>query len=120
METPLTATGAGNGTRPSWERHAACRAPSVPTGIFFSEDLGDIAAAKRVCASCPVLSPCLEGALTRGEPCGVWGGQLFINGRLVAQKRRRGRPPKVARPEDQLPVVPIPVELAASAALRTA
>jgi WhiB family redox-sensing transcriptional regulator len=113
METPIS-------SRPTWERHAACRATDVPTGIFFSEDLGDIAAAKRVCASCPVLHPCLEGALGRGEPCGVWGGQLFLHGRLVAQKRRRGRPPKIARPEDQLPVVPIPVDLVARAALLTA
>jgi WhiB family redox-sensing transcriptional regulator len=113
MSTPVT-------SRPTWERHAACRAVDVPTGIFFSEDLGDIATAKRVCATCPVLQPCLAAALERGEPCGVWGGQLFLHGRLIAQKRRRGRPPKVARPEDQLPVVPIPAELAASAALRTA
>jgi hypothetical protein len=28
----------------------------------------------------------------------VWGGQLFANGKILAQKRKRGRPPKI-RPE---------------------
>lgn len=95
----------------SWEDRSACRDTTVAGEIYFSEDLGDIAAAKRICAECPVLAECLEGALDRKEPWGVWGGQLFLNGRMVAQKRRRGRPPKIARPEDELPVVPIPVHL---------
>ena len=45
---------------------------------------------------------CLAGALERREPWGVWGGELFANGKVLAQKRRRGRPPKVARPEPVL------------------
>ncbi len=81
------------------------------TGIFFSEELQDIAAAKSICASCPVMLECLEGAVARHEPWGVWGGQMFINGRILASKRRRGRPPKIARPEDQLPDLPVPVHL---------
>ncbi len=81
------------------------------TGIFFSEELQDIAAAKGICATCPVMLECLEGAVARHEPWGVWGGQMFINGRILASKRRRGRPPKVARPEDQLPDLPVPVHL---------
>ena len=94
-----------------WRQDAACARLGVPPGIFFSEDLGDIAQAKRICAECPVLAPCLEAAIERREPWGVWGGQLFRNGHLLATKRRRGRPPKVPRPEDQLPVVPIPAHL---------
>ena len=94
-----------------WRQDAACAHLGVPTGFFFSEDLGDIAQAKRICAECPVLAPCLEAAIHRREPWGVWGGQLFRNGHLLANKRRRGRPPKVPRPEDQLPVVPIPAHL---------
>lgn len=94
-----------------WELQAACRAVEGSADLFFAEELSGIAAAKRICAECPVIAPCLEGAISRAEPCGVWGGQLFSNGRVLAQKRRRGRPPKVARPEDQLPVVPIPGHL---------
>ncbi len=104
----------------TWENHAACRAVSNAGDLFFSEDIGDIAAAKRVCSECSVLASCLEGALERREPVGVWGGQLFMNGKMLAIKRRRGRPPKVARPEDQMPVIPIPAHLAEVAHLRTA
>jgi WhiB family redox-sensing transcriptional regulator len=94
-----------------WEDLAACRAEPGAVDVFFSEELTDIVEAKRICAECPVIAPCLEGAIARAEPCGVWGGQLFSNGRILTQKRRRGRPPKVARPEDQLPVVPVPDHL---------
>ena len=94
-----------------WERFAACRTEPRATEVFFSEELAGIIEAKRICAGCPVIAPCLEGAIARAEPCGVWGGQLFSDGRILTQKRRRGRPPKVARPEDQLPVVPVPVHL---------
>ena len=83
----------------------------VMSGLFFSEELQDIARAKAICAKCPVIAECLEGALERREPWGVWGGQLFLNGRVLASKRRRGRPPKVPRPEDQLPDVPVPLHL---------
>ena len=94
-----------------WELDAACRTVDGAADMFFSEELSDIVAAKAICAECPVIAPCLEGAIRRAEPCGVWGGQLFSNGRVLTQKRRRGRPPKVARPEDQLPVVPVPEHL---------
>ena len=94
-----------------WRQDAACGRLGVPTGIFFSEDLGDIARAKRICSECPALAPCLEAAIERREPWGVWGGQLIRNAHGLANKRRRGRPPKVPRPEDQLPVVPIPAHL---------
>lgn len=95
----------------TWEDFAACRAVPNAADLFFSEDIGEIAAAKRVCGGCPVLAECLEGALERREPFGVWGGQLFMNGKMLTVKRRRGRPPKVARPEDQMPMIPIPVHL---------
>ena len=103
-----------------WEDFAACRGAENAADLFFSEDIGEVAAAKRVCAGCPVLAECLEGALERQELWGVWGGQLFMNGKMLTVKRRRGRPPKVARPEDQMPVVPIPVHLQEAAHRRTA
>ena len=64
------------------------------TDVFFSEDLYDIARAKHLCTSCPVQADCLADALERREPWGVWGGELFMNGHVVVQKRRRGRPAK--------------------------
>jgi WhiB family transcriptional regulator, redox-sensing transcriptional regulator len=78
---------------------AACQTGDEPlTDLFFSDELADIAAAKAICATCPLVVPCLEGALERREPAGVWGGQLFVNGRVLPKKRRRGRPPKHPRP----------------------
>ena len=65
--------------------------------LFFSEQLDDIARAKAICALCPVVEPCLAGAVERREPWGVWGGQLFANGKILAFKRKRGRPPKNAQ-----------------------
>ena len=94
-----------------WREDAACAELGVPTDIFFSEDLGDIARAKRICADCPSLTLCLEAAIDRNETWGVWGGQLFRKGKILANKRGRGRPRKISRPEDELPVIPIPVHL---------
>ncbi|MEM9615295.1 MAG: WhiB family transcriptional regulator [Actinomycetota bacterium] len=97
-----------NTTDETWRAEAACQEIDGARDLFFSEELQDIAAAKQVCITCPVIAECLEGAVARAEPCGVWGGQLFLNGRILTTKRRRGRPPKNPRPEDQLPVVPVP------------
>lgn len=110
-ETAVSLGAAVTEVTENWEDLASCRAVDGAADLFFSEELPDIVAAKQICAECPVIAPCLEGAIGRAEPCGVWGGQLFANGRVLAQKRRRGRPPKVARPEDQLPVVPVPEHL---------
>lgn len=40
------------------------------------------------------MSECLQSALDRQEPWGVWGGQSLVDGRIVARKRGRGRPRK--------------------------
>lgn len=78
-----------------WSR-AACRVDGASlAGLFFSEQIDDIAKAKAICVGCELQAPCLEGALARREPWGVWGGQLFANGKILAQKRKRGRPPKI-------------------------
>jgi WhiB family transcriptional regulator, redox-sensing transcriptional regulator len=107
--------------REDWWDEAACRVGGATlVDIFFSDELQDIAQAKAICAECPALVPCLEGALARREPWGVWGGQLFLNGKILASKRRRGRPPKNPRPEDQLPLIPIPVHLRDRAEVITA
>lgn len=93
-------------------QRAACNdGTGLLLGLFFSEDLHDIARAKHLCSSCPVRLGCLQGALERAEPCGVWGGELFEGGR-IAHKRRRGRPPKYRPAEimviDGVDVVVVP------------
>jgi WhiB family redox-sensing transcriptional regulator len=57
-----------------------------------------------------VRTLCLSRALERHEPYGVWGGELLIDGVIVAEKRGRGRPPKVPRPRvvvDEITGIPI-------------
>ena len=81
------------------------------TGLFFSDHVIDIARAKAMCALCPLRLECLAEALEREEPWGVWGGELISGGRIVANKRPCGRPPKHPRPEvvyDEMGPVPIP------------
>jgi len=64
--------------------------------LFFAEAPEDVRLAKALCGVCPVRQACLAGALQRAEPCGVWGGELFQRGVIIAGKRPRGRPPKSA------------------------
>lgn len=61
---------------------------------FFAETPEGVEAAKALCTECPVRAACLQGALERGEVCGVWGGQLVVAGAVVPRKRPRGRPRK--------------------------
>jgi WhiB family redox-sensing transcriptional regulator len=86
--------------REPWRAEARCAdGSSALVDLFFSEQLDDILRAKAFCQGCPVRLSCLEAAVARREPWGVWGGELFANGKVLANKRRRGRPPKVAPPE---------------------
>jgi WhiB family transcriptional regulator, redox-sensing transcriptional regulator len=60
--------------------------------LWFGETPADVEFAKTLCLDCPVRSLCLDGALERREPWGVWGGQLFLQGAVIPRKRTRGRP----------------------------
>jgi WhiB family redox-sensing transcriptional regulator len=64
--------------------------------LWFAEAPAQLEQAKEFCGSCPLQAACLAGALDRGEPWGVWGGQIFDHGVVIARKRPRGRPRKVA------------------------
>ena len=81
-----------------WAQARCSDGAGTIVALFFSEQLDDIARAKAICGLCPVQQECFEGALARREPWGVWGGHLFFNGKVLAQKRKRGRPPKNAQP----------------------
>jgi WhiB family transcriptional regulator, redox-sensing transcriptional regulator len=65
-----------------------------PADLWFAELPTEVEAAKSLCGPCPIREACLAGALQRAEPWGVWGGQLLIQGVVVARKRPRGRPRK--------------------------
>jgi WhiB family redox-sensing transcriptional regulator len=64
--------------------------------LFFAESPRDVEEAKALCRGCRARLACLAGALDRGEPWGVWGGELLLRGTIVQRKRPRGRPRKEA------------------------
>ena len=61
-----------------WQLYSACRGRSDlffhPEGERGPTRSNREAAAKAVCAGCPVLQMCREAALAAREPYGVWGG----------------------------------------------
>ncbi|MGW0905817.1 WhiB family transcriptional regulator [Streptomyces sp. NPDC002853] len=70
-----------------WVERAACR-DCDPDTFFPSgrspDDTELEAAAKRLCASCPVAADCLSEALAHEESAGIWGG-------LTVRERRELR-----------------------------
>ncbi|MFM9036468.1 MAG: WhiB family transcriptional regulator [Actinomycetota bacterium] len=68
------------------------------TPLFFSDVNVDIARAKAICRRCSLADACLSGALEREEPWGVWGGELIESGRIVVDRRPRGRPSVLPKP----------------------
>jgi WhiB family redox-sensing transcriptional regulator len=75
-------------------------APDLPCqsdpDLFFAEKPEDVDRARALCRHCPLQRACLAGALQRGEPCGVWGGELLLHGVVIGGKRPRGRPRKAS------------------------
>jgi WhiB family redox-sensing transcriptional regulator len=62
--------------------------------LWFADAPAELELAKSLCGDCPVRVECLAGALERAEPWGVWGGEIFERGVVIARKRPRGRPRK--------------------------
>ena len=62
--------------------------------LFFADSPADVEYAKSLCTTYPARLECLNGALERREPWGVWGGEWFVQGVVVPRKRPRGRPRK--------------------------
>jgi WhiB family redox-sensing transcriptional regulator len=63
----------------AWQDESACR--GLDTDLFYSADFArgapkrkQEAAAKAICAACPVIDQCLARALEIGEAHGIWGG----------------------------------------------
>lgn len=69
--------------------------------LWFADTPAELERAKTLCADCPVRTECLAGALARREPWGVWGGEIFERGAVIARKRPRGRPRKADLERDR-------------------
>lgn len=70
----------------AWRDLAACKGSA--TGLFFPTDDDDAGLAKIICAGCVVRQCCLDSALLKREPAGVWGG-LTPNERKRLRRRQR-------------------------------
>lgn len=88
---------AGGRPRPEetahWAERAACREPGTDPDLFFP--VGEtglaahqVAAAKAICARCPVLDACRDWAVRTGEPEGIWGGTTPDERRRLRRRRR--------------------------------
>ncbi|MBV9143983.1 MAG: WhiB family transcriptional regulator [Pseudonocardiales bacterium] len=86
-------------TAPSGPDVLPCRAHDPD--LWFAESPAELERAKQLCVGCPIKAPCLDSALARREPWGVWGGELFEHGVVIPRKRSRGRPSKAALERDR-------------------
>ncbi|MGH3612350.1 MAG: WhiB family transcriptional regulator [Pseudonocardia sp.] len=76
-----------------------CR--SGDADLFFADSPAELERAKALCGACPIRAECLAGAVRRQEPWGVWGGEIFERGAVIARKRPRGRPSKADLARDR-------------------
>ena len=74
-------------TGTDWMADGNCRHESSST--FFPSDGVGVEVARRICATCPVRTPCLEYALRNHIAHGVWGGASERERRRIARRGRR-------------------------------
>lgn len=65
-----------------WESQARCA--QVDPELWFPEQGKSSAAARRICADCPVKAHCERQAAELNESYGIWGGK-------TAKQRQAGR-----------------------------
>ena len=74
--------------QPPPDGHADGLCNQTDPDAFYPED-GTSLAARRVCAACPVQNTCLEDALAREEPHGIWGGMSARQRLALLDARKR-------------------------------
>lgn len=77
-----------------WMASAACR--TVDPAVFFLEGeedgghpTGTYAAARAICAICPVVVECLDYAMRTNQNYGVWGGLPPRDRRILRRSRNQ-------------------------------
>jgi WhiB family redox-sensing transcriptional regulator len=96
---PAAGLGSLLGAAPRAGLDLPCR--SDDADLWFAEDPAELERAKALCGRCPIRAECLAGAVTRAEPWGVWGGEIFERGTVIPRKRPRGRPSKADLARDR-------------------
>ena len=76
------------------QRWLTCCLASAGASCGSPNCLMSLSRPRRPGRQCPLRTACLAGVLERAEPCGVWGGEIFHQGAIIARKRPRGRPPR--------------------------
>jgi len=71
-----------------WMALGLCR--MYAPAMFFPSDGVGVDKARKICASCPVQSECLEHALEHRIEHGVWGGCSERERRRILKRRRDG------------------------------
>ncbi|HET8595503.1 MAG TPA: WhiB family transcriptional regulator [Intrasporangium sp.] len=71
-----------------WQLEGACRTVSPETFFHPEGERGPRrrareAAAKAICGACPVVTECLQHALSVREPYGIWGGLSELERELL-------------------------------------
>jgi len=72
-----------------WRVDGKCN--GVDPDLFFPKRGESTSEAKKVCASCPVKSECLEFALATSEKYGIWGGKSERERRQIRKQRNEQR-----------------------------
>jgi WhiB family transcriptional regulator, redox-sensing transcriptional regulator len=90
-------------TLAEWWSLAACQ--SADPDLFFPASAtnparAQLAAAKAVCARCPVQVECLRYAMAAGHIHGIWGGMTEEERRLLRQREAKARTRASRRPGD--------------------
>ncbi len=71
----------------AWMNDGNCR--NYPPAVFFPSDGVGVDRARKICAECPVVEPCLEYALEQRIEHGVWGGCSERERRRILKRRRQ-------------------------------
>ncbi|MEX2626253.1 MAG: WhiB family transcriptional regulator, partial [Ilumatobacteraceae bacterium] len=70
--SPINSLASDPESATAWMADGNCR--MYPPAAFFPSDGVGVDKARKVCADCPVIEPCLEYALEHRFEHGVWGG----------------------------------------------
>jgi WhiB family redox-sensing transcriptional regulator len=69
-----------------WWVRAACK--GADPEIFYPKKGASLKPARSLCQRCPVSTPCLNDALERNDPFGVWAGTVRRERERLQASRR--------------------------------